>query len=129
MQNAYNSSTDGSPRPASPQRRVFERTQVRANALIHGGGHFQHVCILDFSRGGLLLDGTFGLIEKDAIDIELLSGLRITARVVWSLGRRTGVAFAEPLAEEHPLLAELSRRAARAGLSSRRTPSTPRAPT
>lgn len=98
-------------------RRAFDRTPVRAHALVHCDGRFQRVRVLDYSRGGLQLEGTFGLVERDAVEVELSSGVRLPAKVRWSLGRRTGVGFAELLTDEHPGMRELTRRAARTALA------------
>ena len=68
--------------------------------------------VVDYSAGGLRLDGTFGLLKRDAVQVELITGIRISAKVAWSLGAQTGVVFAEPLSSAHPVLAELARRAA-----------------
>ena len=52
--------------------------------------------VIDYSAGGLQLEGTFGLIKTDHIQIEFISGARVPARVAWSLGAQTGVVFSEP---------------------------------
>ena len=101
---------ESTPAAATLARRAFDRTPVRAHALVHHDHRFQPVRILDFSSGGLQLDGTFGLIEQDAVQVQLLSGTQIAAKVAWSRGRRTGVTFAEPLPEGHPGMLELARR-------------------
>jgi hypothetical protein len=59
----------------------------------------------------LQLEGTFGLIKTDPIQVEFLSGIRVLARVAWSLGAQTGIAFFEPLPADHPALIALLRRA------------------
>jgi hypothetical protein len=92
-------------------RRRFERISVKASAFIHRGNRFQHAQIVDFSRGGLLLSGTFGLINQDPVEVELISGVRICGRVAWSLGAYTGIAFSEKLEDTHPVMLELARRA------------------
>ena len=91
----------------STTRRKHDRRRVTVNALVHRGDRFHHVRIVDYSSGGLQLDGTFGLMPGDTIAVELLSGLRITAKVVWSLGGRTGVAFDRDLSPGHAMMAEL----------------------
>jgi hypothetical protein len=95
----------------TPVRRQFARTPVKANAFVHRGARFQRAKIIDYSHGGLQLEGTFGLIKQDPIQVELISGVRITAKVAWSLGAHTGIVFAEPLSPTHPAIVELSRRA------------------
>ena len=99
-------------------RRQFERHATKANAFVHCRGTFQSAKIVDYSAGGLHLQGTFGLIRTDPIEIELFSGLRLPASVAWSLGAHTGIAFANPMSSDHPALAELFRRA---GLHSQST--------
>jgi hypothetical protein len=86
------------------------RTPVRANALVHCRGKFQRAKVIDYSAGGLLLRGTFGLVEADWVQIELISGARVSGRVAWSLGAQTGVLFPEPLPSSHPALIALARR-------------------
>jgi len=90
--------------------RQFARTPVRANAFIHCRGQFQRAKVIDYSSGGLQLEGTFGLIKTDPIQIELISGARLPGRVAWSLGTQTGVVFSETLPSSHPAMVELSRR-------------------
>jgi hypothetical protein len=97
---------------SAPMRRQFERTAVRANIFVHCSGRFQHARVVDYSAGGLRLEGTFGLLKRDAVHVELISGIRISAKVAWSLGAQTGLVFAEPLSSTHPGLAQLARRAA-----------------
>jgi hypothetical protein len=96
---------------APAPRRQFERRPVRANAIVHCRGKFQCATVIDYSEGGLRLEGTFGLIKTDPIQIEFISGARVPARVAWSLGSQTGVIFVEPLQAGHPALIELVRRA------------------
>src|SRR6185503_3495493 len=64
-------------------RRREERKPLRIAALIHCHGRFQTVLIDDFSAGGLQLRGCFGVGGRDEIAVELLSGHRLPARVVW----------------------------------------------
>ena len=96
---------------ASSMRRQFERRALRANAFIHCRGRYQRAKVVDYSQDGLQLQGTFGLMKRDPILIELLSGTRVQGRVAWTLGAHTGVAFTEVLPESHPALAELARKA------------------
>jgi PilZ domain len=95
-----------------PSRR-FERRPVKANAFIHFRGLFQLAKVIDYSDGGVQLDGTFGLIKTDRIQIEFISGTRVPGRVAWSLGAQTGVVFSPPLASSHPAMVELARKARR----------------
>ena len=91
--------------------RQLERRPVKTSAIVHCRGQFQTAKVVDYSAGGLRLEGTFGLINRDPIEVELISGTRIHGRVAWSLGSQTGIAFPEPLPTSHPALIELSRRA------------------
>ena len=94
--------------PATTRR--LERSPVDVNAFVHCRGQFQAAKITDYSAGGLRLEGTFGLIPTDHVQIELLSGARVIGRVAWSVGAQTGIVFPEPLPTNHPALVELFRR-------------------
>jgi hypothetical protein len=96
---------------AMPGRRQFERTPTRAQVFVHCRGRFQRARIANYSQVGLQLEGTFGLIKSDSVLIELVSGVRVTAKVEWSLGGQTGVVFSEALAPSHPAMVELARKA------------------
>jgi len=91
-------------------RRQFERYHIKTNAIVHCRGRFQCAKVIDYSVGGLQLEGTFGLIKTDAIQIEFISGCRVYGRVAWSLGTQTGIVFSKPLPTGHPALIELARR-------------------
>jgi hypothetical protein len=86
----------------SRDRRRFVRNPVKAHALVHCHGHFQSATVVDFSQGGLQLEGTFALFRGDEVEIEFLAGTRVSGTVTWSLGARTGITFSEPLPEMHP---------------------------
>jgi hypothetical protein len=60
---------------------------------------------------GLQLEGTFGLIPTDRVEIELMSGDRVPGKVEWSLGGQTGIVFSEPLDASHSAMVELARSA------------------
>lgn len=92
-------------------RRQIERTPTKAQVLVHCRGRFQRAKIANYSQGGLQLEGTFGLIMRDQILIELMSGVQVPAKVEWSLGGQTGVVFTELLAPSHPAMVELARKA------------------
>jgi hypothetical protein len=92
--------------------RQFPRHPVKAYAFVHCRGQFKSAKVIDYSKGGLQLEGTFGLIKTDPIQIEFISGIRVQGRVAWSLGAQTGIVFFEPLPADHPALIELLRRAA-----------------
>jgi hypothetical protein len=91
--------------------RRWRGRNVKTSAFIYRGDRFQHAQIVYYSRGGLLLSGTFGLINQDLVEVELISGVRICGRVAWSLGAYTGIAFSEKLEDTHPAILELARRA------------------
>jgi hypothetical protein len=92
----------------SPCRRKSERSSATILVLVHRRGRFQRAKIADYSQAGLQLQGTFGLIPTDRVEIELKSGVRVPGKVEGSLGGQTGVVFAEPLNASHPALTELA---------------------
>jgi hypothetical protein len=92
-------------------RRRIERAPVRVQVLVHCRGRFQRAKIADYSHVGLQLEGTFGLIPRDPVLIELVSGVRVPGKVEWSLGGQTGIAFSERLETSHPAMVELARKA------------------
>jgi hypothetical protein len=92
---------------------VGARTLVKANAFAHCGSRFQRAQIVVYALGGLMLEGTFGLIKHDPIQVELIMGTRVPGKIAWSLGAHTGMILQEPLQPSHPLV-ELERRARRA---------------
>lgn len=87
--------------------RQCERHHIKLNALVHCRGQFQTAKVINFSAGGLQLEGTFGLIAADQIEIEFISGVRLPGRVAWSLGAQTGVVFLATLPPDHPAWIEL----------------------
>jgi hypothetical protein len=97
--------------PATSCRRKAERTSTRVQVLVHCGGRFQSATVVNYSFVGLQLEGTFGLIPTDRVEIELMSGDRLPGKVEWSLGGQTGVVFFEPLDASHAAMAELARSA------------------
>ncbi len=96
--------------PDTPGRRQFERTPTKAHVLVHCGGRFQRARVANYSQVGLQLKDTFGLIRRDSVLIELISGVRVPGKVEWSLGGQTGIVFSEPLEASHPALVELARK-------------------
>ena len=94
---------------AAALRRRHDRRSAAVTALVHCHGLFQTVSILDFSTGGLQLQGAFGVAPGDVMGIELLSGHRLSAKVVWSLGSRIGAAFAPALSDDNPAIVALQR--------------------
>jgi hypothetical protein len=107
----------GEPLAASEEgslvRRRDDRHPIHLTALAYCHGRFQTVRVVDFSLGGLQLQGTFGVGPGDEMVVELLSGHRLEAKTAWSLGSRIGVRFLQPLTPEHPALAVLLRVARR----------------
>ena len=97
----------------SAVRRRDERYPLRLTALAHCHGRFQTVRIVDFSVGGLQLQGGFGVGVGDDVVVELLSGHRLAAKTAWSLGSRIGVRFLQPLSADHPAWAVLEQAARR----------------
>jgi PilZ domain-containing protein len=95
------SNTMQTPSQVSARRR-FARTPVKTNAFVHCGRRFQRAQIVDHSLGGLRLEGTFGLIKHDPIQVELITGTRVLGKVASSLGAHTGMIFHEPLPPSHP---------------------------
>jgi PilZ domain len=96
-------------------RRRDQRYPTRVVALVHCHGRFQTARVVDFSLGGLQLQGCFGVGAADQITLELLSGDRLAAKVAWSMGSRVGVRFLEPLADGHPAMLIFQQGARRAG--------------
>jgi PilZ domain-containing protein len=94
-----------------PSRRLIERTPAKTKVFVHCRGRFQRATIANYSHDGAQLEGTFGLFKYDPVSIELPSGLKVPGKVEWSLGGQTGIAFAERLAETHPAIIELARKA------------------
>ena len=90
-------------------RRQHERRSAAVTALVHSHGRFQTVSILDFSTGGVQIQGAFGVAVGDQVVIELLSGHRLGARVAWSLGSRVGASFVPALSADSPALLALQR--------------------
>jgi hypothetical protein len=75
---------------------------VRIRALVHCRGRFQTISIVDFSSGGLRLEGSFGIAARERISVELLSGDLLGATVGWSIGNQLGAQFVESLTSAHP---------------------------
>lgn len=98
----------------TPFRRQNERYVVRLTALAHCHGRFQTVRILDYSMGGLQLQGGFGICPGDDVIVELLSGDRLESKAAWSVGSRVGVRFQSPLTTDNPALAVFEHAALRA---------------
>ena len=89
--------------------RHAERHLARIRALVHCRGRFQTISIVDFSLGGLRLEGAFGITARERISIELLSGDLLEATVAWSIGSQLGVQFVACLTPAHPTFMTLNR--------------------
>ena len=59
-------------RAQASARRRLARTPV--NAFVYCGRHFRRAQIVDYSLGGLMLEGTLGLIKHDPAQVELITG-------------------------------------------------------
>jgi hypothetical protein len=92
-----------------PTLRHAERHLARIRALVHCRGRFQTIAIVDFSLGGLRLEGSFGIAVRERISVELLSGDLLEATVAWSTGSQLGVQFVECLTSAHPVFMTLNR--------------------
>jgi hypothetical protein len=89
-------------------RRRDDRRPTRATALIHCHGRFQTARIVDFSSGGLQIQGCFGVAVGDEVVVELLSSHSLQGRVAWSIGSRVGVTFIAAVEAGHPALKMLA---------------------
>jgi PilZ domain-containing protein len=94
-------------------RRREERRATGIAVLVHCHGRFQTARVVDFSLGGLQLDGCFGVAVADQVAVELLSGQRLQGKVAWAVAGRVGVQFREPLAADDAIVALLSQVASR----------------
>lgn len=86
------------------QMRRFARSNVRIRGFLHCHGRFQGVLIKDISRGGMMIEGAFGVAPGDKIVMEMLSGRRVSAKIVWVISPRAGVMFDETLTNTDGLL-------------------------
>ncbi len=94
-------------------RRRDERRAASITALVYCHGRFQTARIVDFSLGGLQLDGCFGVAVANRLAVELLSGQRLEGKAAWAVASRIGVQFCQPLAPDDPIVALLSQIASR----------------
>lgn len=76
-------------------------------ALLQAHGKEQCPSIRSVTRSGIRLDGAFGLTAGDAVTVRLPSQQTVRGTVDWAVAGFCGVAFAEPLAEGDPVLAEM----------------------
>lgn len=87
-------------------RRTFPRRPVRWNAIIYhkareGGAP---VVIRNLSRGGMMLENAFGLMDGDRVRVALMSGRLLEGRIVWTLAPYCGFKFDTALAGSDGLL-------------------------
>jgi uncharacterized protein (DUF58 family) len=112
-----------------PERRQGQaRRHGRMSALLHVRARFQTVVVVDYSEGGVQIEGSFGLVPGDVMTLELLTGHRIDIRVVWSLGSKLGASFSEQLVEGDPVLAALEWSVARGSARENPPPNSARWP-
>lgn len=76
------------------------------HAVLQAHGKVQCPSIRSVTRSGIRLDGAFGLSAGDAVTVKLPSQQTMRGTVDWTVAGFCGVAFAEPLAEDDPALAE-----------------------
>jgi hypothetical protein len=90
-------------------RRKHERFTLSESVWVSCRGSAKSAMLVDFSAGGLRLDGTFGLMPGDQINVRLSSGEELAGSVVWSLGAMVGVAFPTDRSEAqyHCLMARI----------------------
>lgn len=92
--------------PAGPDKseRRSKRFRTHLRVLVHCHGRFQTAMVHDLSRGGCRIHGAFGLVPGDCVIIEFMSARSIAGKIVWSLARDVGVALAQALPIDDPLL-------------------------
>jgi hypothetical protein len=89
-----------------PQRLPFKHHAPTRHALLQAHGRVQGPSIRSISRGGIKLDGAFGLQPGDAVTVRLPSQQSLSGTVEWSVAGFCGVIFNDPLAEGDLALAE-----------------------
>jgi len=89
---------------AVADRRAHARLETRVEAVLRLHGRVQRVVIHNVSRGGLKLEHAVGLSAGDVLTIELLNRRSFPGAVAWVVFPFTGLAFAELLSENDPLL-------------------------
>lgn len=83
--------------------RQNSRSHVQIRAHLHLGETCQATTITDLSLDGAGLDGAIGVAPGDAIELELISGRRLSGHIIWRLMGCCGVQFAEPLHPDDPI--------------------------
>jgi hypothetical protein len=75
------------------ERRLSVRRRVHIVALLHCHRLVRTVVIEDYSHDGLRLVSNFPANMGERVTVELLSGARLSAQVVWGAGTHMGVRF------------------------------------
>jgi hypothetical protein len=78
---------------AMQERRLSVRRRVHIVALLHCHRLVRSVVIEDYSHDGLRLVSSFPAVVGERVTVELLSGHRLPAHVVWVAGTHIGVRF------------------------------------
>jgi hypothetical protein len=78
---------------ALQERRLSVRRRVHIVALLHCHRLVRSVVIEDYSGNGLRLVSSFPAAVGERVTVELLSGHRLPALVVWTAGTHIGVQF------------------------------------
>lgn len=88
------------------EERENPRIQVRIPAYLHGAGECQSTMITDLSVDGAGLDGAIAIFPGDNVEIELITGRRISGHVIWWLMGSCGIQFAAPLKNSDPIFSD-----------------------
>ncbi len=78
---------------ALQERRLSVRRRVHIVALLHCHRLVRSVVIEDYSHNGLRLVSSFPAAMGERVTVELLSGTRLPAQVIWVAGTHIGVRF------------------------------------
>ena len=78
---------------AFQERRLSVRRRVHIVALLHCHRLVRSVVIEDYSHHGLRLVSSFPAAIGERVTVELLSGARLPAQVMWVAGTHIGVRF------------------------------------
>jgi hypothetical protein len=78
---------------AMQERRLSVRRRVHIVALLHCHRLVRSVVIEDYSHNGLRLVSSFPATIGESVKVELLSGARLPAQVMWVAGTHIGVQF------------------------------------
>lgn len=95
----------------SRRRRQHVRRPIRVAALVRCRGRRHRVTILDYSRGGLKIEGTVRVMEGERVTVELMSGDRLPLLVAWALGSHIGLQFIGPISPGNLAMVALDRAA------------------